>query len=383
MGRPPRSTPQHASSLIRQSLENTLALHATTYHIGSSMPESKLAKNAPLLRKSLLAWYDENARDLPWRRSPTLYKTVVSEFMLQQTQVKTVLPYFVSWLTKYPNFKTLAAASEEQVLKSWEGLGYYSRARNLHKLAKEVADLSDETLPNDAASWLKFPGVGPYAAAAITSISFEYPAAVVDGNVVRILTRLTADATDYKNSTDAAKSYRDLAQELLDHSRPGDYNQAVMELGATLCHKQSPNCLLCPVRDLCQGQATGIAESLPRLAKTKFEKVTVDRAWIHGPKGILLHKIPESARRMKGLHELPDLKLLSVKVPKRKKPILEKKRGITKYRITERIHNISTGSLPEELPADYVWASAEQIESLPFSGPHRRWITKLLSEAAT
>ncbi|MEE4207975.1 MAG: hypothetical protein V2I43_01755, partial [Parvularcula sp.] len=162
-------------------------------------------------------------------------------------------------------------------------------------------------LPADAKSWLRFPGVGPYAAAAICSISFSDPSAVVDGNVVRILSRITADENDYKNATDAAKPYRELAQKLLNRQRPGDHNQAMMELGATVCHKQSPNCLLCPVRSFCQAQKLGIAETLPRLAKTKFEEVTVNRAWIRSDKGVLLHKIPAEAKRMKGLHELPDL----------------------------------------------------------------------------
>lgn len=342
------------------------------------MPFHALSDHASAFRDSLIAWYDANARDLPWRSDPSAYKTVVSEFMLQQTQVKTVLPYYAAWLEKYPDFETLAAATEEQVLKSWEGLGYYSRARNLHTLAKEVAAIPQEQLPTDAKSWLRFPGVGPYAAAAICSISFSDPSAVVDGNVVRILSRITADETDYKNSTDAAKAYRDLVQTLLNRDRPGDHNQAMMELGATVCHKQSPTCLLCPVRDHCQGYAQGIAESLPRLAKTKFEEVTIDRAWIRCDQGILLHKIPADAKRMKGLHELPDLAALQIPIPS-VAPILIRKRGITRYRITERIHAIPAAKLASELPQDHLWASPDQVTELPFSGPHRRWITELLA----
>lgn len=342
------------------------------------MPTSKLATNAKAFRKALIDWYDQNARDLPWRSSPSTYGTVVSEFMLQQTQVKTVLPYFHAWLETYPDFATLAAASEEQVLKSWEGLGYYSRARNLHKLAKEVAALPEDKLPTDAKSWLAFPGVGPYAAAAICSISFNDKSAVVDGNVVRILSRITADEKGYKNSTDAAKAYRGLVQDLLNPDRPGDHNQAMMELGATVCHKQSPNCLLCPVRGFCEGYETGIAESLPRLAKTKFEERSVDRAWIQNENGVLLHKIPASAKRMKGLHELPELSALGLKTPQAA-PVLTRKRSITRYRITERIHEINASELPATLPADYLWARRQTIADLPFSGPHRRWVDELLT----
>ncbi len=341
------------------------------------MPSKPLSDSADAFRDALISWYDANARDLPWRCEPSTYKTVVSEFMLQQTQVKTVLPYFAAWLQAYPDFATLAAASEEQVLKSWEGLGYYSRARNLHKLAQQVAAISPGELPTDAKSWLQFPGVGPYAAAAICSISFSDPSAVVDGNVVRILSRITADEADYKTSTDAAKSYRGLVHDLLNIERPGDHNQAMMELGATVCHKQSPNCLLCPVRAFCQGYALGIAETLPRLAKTKFEEVTVNRAWISGKKGVLLHKIPADAKRMKGLHELPDLSQLGLATPRRA-PTLTRKRGITKYRITERIHSIPASKLPKTLPDNHVWVAPDTVADLPFSGPHRRWITELL-----
>src|SRR4051812_46609530 len=144
---------------------------------------------------ALLGWYRLHARALPWRESPTLYKTVVSEFMLQQTQVKTVLPYFARWLQALPDFASLARAPEARVLRLWEGLGYYSRARNLHRLAREIAPR--RAAPRTPAEWREFPGVGPYTAAAVTSIAFDQPAACVDGNVVRILSRLTADDTEF------------------------------------------------------------------------------------------------------------------------------------------------------------------------------------------
>lgn len=339
--------------------------------------------NAPFLsdqaadfRERLIAWYDQNARDLPWRSQPTLYKTVVSEFMLQQTQVKTVLPYFHNWLQVFPDFETLAAAREDAVVKQWEGLGYYSRARNLHKLAKIVAELN--SIPNDAKSWLAFPGIGPYAAAAVCSIAFSDRSAVVDGNVVRILARLTGDEAIYKTTTEAAKTYQPLATSLLNPDRPGDHNQAVMELGATLCQKQNPQCLLCPVSGLCQARAQGIEANLPRFNKTQAIKQIVERAWIVGPKGILLYKIPETASRMKGLHEIPSLNALNLQVPE-SKPILERKRSITKYRITERFHEISADkAFNGDLPDHFLWAPPDSIGSLTFSGPHRKWITELI-----
>lgn len=342
------------------------------------MPSADLTKNATAFRKSLIDWYDTNARDLPWRRKPSLYKTVVSEFMLQQTQIKTALPYFAAWLKRFPSFKALSQATEEDVLKSWEGLGYYSRARNLLKLAKEIAKLKPADIPTDAKSWLPYPGIGPYAAAAVCSISFNDPSAVIDGNVVRILSRLCADETPYKNSTDAAKAYRELADALLNTTRPGDHNQAMMELGATICHKQSPKCLLCPANTLCEARKQGIEESLPRLEKRTYEELTVSRAWIQGPNGILLHKIPANAKRMSGLHELPTIEQLSISLPNSTTPTIRRKRSITKYRITENIYTVASKSLSQTLPVDCIWATPIALAKLPFSGPHRRWVDELL-----
>lgn len=339
------------------------------------MSAQALKKAHNEFKSALIAWYDSNARTLPWRSEPSLYKTVVSEFMLQQTQVKTVLPYFAKWLARFPDFSKLAAASEADVLKHWEGLGYYSRARNLRKLAQEVAVL--DIIPQDAKSWQSFPGVGPYAAAAISSIAFDTPAAVVDGNVARILARLTADATAYKNSVEASKAYRPLADDLLNASRAGDHNQAMMELGATICQKHNPQCLLCPAQTLCQGRQQGIAADLPRLAKVKAEQKTVDRAWIHEEGRFLLHRIPADAKRMRGLHEIPDLALLKLNTP-RFKPIIERKRSITKYRITERFFSLESAQLAKQLPDDCLWASVKDLETLAFTGPHRRWIDELL-----
>ncbi len=341
------------------------------------METTDLANSADPFRIQLLDWYDANARDLPWRRKPSLYKTVVSEFMLQQTQVKTALPYFHAWLKSYPGFEKLAKASEAQVLKSWEGLGYYSRARNLHKLAKIISTLP--SMPTDAKSWQTFPGIGPYAAAAVCSISFSDPSAVVDGNVVRILSRLIGDTTQYKTSVDAAKAYQSIASALMNVDRPGDHNQAMMELGATVCRKQNPQCLLCPVSSLCKARLAGIEESLPRFDKTKYEKQIVDRAWLLGPKGILLHKIPSSAKRMKGLHEIPSVEQLGLPSPT-EKPFQERKRSITKYRITERFYHIKEGDTPNPIPSDCLWVTASAIAELPFSGPHRKWITELLAK---
>ena len=337
-----------------------------------------LYRQLETFQAQLIDWYDTHQRDLPWRNLSSLYKTVVSEFMLQQTQVKTVLPYFEKWMTDYPDFSALAKASENQVLKSWEGLGYYSRARNLHKLAQTITSL--ETIPRDVKSWLAFPGIGPYSAAAICSISFSEREAVVDGNVVRILSRLIADREQYKSTVEAAKAYRELTQSLINRDRPGDHNQAMMELGATVCLKHNPQCLLCPVNELCEARSQGIESELPRFQKRKSEKQTVDRAWIMSSQGILVHRIPDSANRMKGLHEIPTCQQLGIKAG-RSAPVFERKRSITIYRITERFFRIDPSKIGGfKLGSDLLWVHPKDNDDLPFSGPHRKWIGELLEK---
>ncbi|MBI2094039.1 MAG: A/G-specific adenine glycosylase, partial [Candidatus Omnitrophica bacterium] len=220
-----------------------------------------LEQNKQAFQSQLISWYRRKHRKLPWRSVPCLYKTVVSEFMLQQTQVKTVVSYFERWLKTFPDFKALAQASSEKVMKHWEGLGYYARARNLHQLAKILAQQKHP--PKDAASWLDYPGVGPYTAAAITSIAFNSPIAVVDGNVIRVLSRLSADRTSLAGSSDANKHFHALAQSLLNTTHPGDHNQALMELGAVICLVRNPLCGQCPVGNFCQAKKNGDPNAYP------------------------------------------------------------------------------------------------------------------------
>ncbi len=337
---------------------------------------SVFTASAPDFQRALLAWYRASARALPWRESPSLYKTVVSEFMLQQTQVKTVLPYFARWLDALPNFAALAAAPESRVLKLWEGLGYYSRARNLHKLAQQLNALPAE--PRTPAEWRELPGVGPYTAAAITSISFSAPAACVDGNVVRVLARLTAEATEFRDSASAAKVFTPLAEAILTVESPGDHNQAMMELGATVCFRQNPLCLTCPVRVFCAGVRTGEPESFPRLAAKKMEQRSVVRVWCERRGALLLHRAEAGARRFANIHELPTPEQASLD-PKNavRGPLLAtKRRGITRFQITESIHEVAAPR--GKTPAGAVWVRVAELNDVTLSGPHRRWITEIL-----
>ncbi|WP_414659948.1 A/G-specific adenine glycosylase [Horticoccus sp. 23ND18S-11] len=332
-----------------------------------------------VFQSALLGWYRIHARQLPWREAPSLYKTVVSEFMLQQTQVKTVLPYFARWLDALPDFAALAAAPEARVLKLWEGLGYYSRARNLHRLAQALA--ARATPPRTPAEWQELPGVGPYTAAAITSISFDAQAACVDGNVVRILARLTADATEYRDSASASKVFAPLAQALLPPAAPGDHNQAMMELGATVCFRQKPLCLTCPVRKLCAGARQGEPESFPRLAPKQMEQRTVVRVWCERNGALLLHRAPPGAKRLANQHELPTAEHagLTEAVAIQGELIARKKRGITRYQITECIHRAPPQVARAATRPDLVWVPLDQLDALTLSGPHRRWVAEILA----
>ncbi|MDR1010654.1 MAG: A/G-specific adenine glycosylase [Opitutaceae bacterium] len=335
-------------------------------------------------RRDLLAWYRANARVLPWRTAPTLYKTVVSEFMLQQTQIKTALPYFERWMRELPGFAALASATEARVVKLWEGLGYYTRARNLHKLARAIAALPRP--PRTPEAWLALPGVGPYTAAAITSISFGAPAACVDGNVVRILARLTANDTGFRDSASAAKYFAPLANALIGTTNPGDHNQAMMELGATVCLRQNPSCIICPVRAHCAAARMSAPETFPRLAAKKIEGQKIARIWVLDAKrtAVLLHRAAPSARRLAGIFELPAPENLGLSekdiAAKHAKKITEQKRSITRYRITEIFFELSPGAALRKRMAAQIagsngtlhWVPLGELPRVTLSGPHRR-----------
>lgn len=344
------------------------------------MAQPSLIAQKTEFQHALLGWYRVHQRKLPWRTAPSLYKTVVSEFMLQQTQIKTALPYFSRWLDVFPDFKSLANASEEQVVKNWEGLGYYTRARNLHKLAKAL--VARPAIPRKREEWMELPGIGPYTSAAITSIAFGAHAAVVDGNVVRILTRLTADGTPFRDSASASKSLAPLADALLNHSEPGDHNQAMMELGATVCHRQNPLCTVCPVLSLCAAARAGEPESFPKLAAKVIEQRAVSRVWCVHQGKLLLHRTASDARRLANFHELPSAAHLGLDESAfvRAALVAKKKRGITRFAFTESIYSLPFSSIPKPSPdfPGLVWVAVDDVDSITLSGPHRRWVSALL-----
>ena len=203
-----------------------------------------------IINDTLINWYIENRRDLPWRNNPTPYQVWLSEIILQQTRVNQGLDYYLRFVEKWPTVTDLAQASEEGVLKMWQGLGYYSRARNLHKCARQVMEQYGGLFPADFEQLKKLQGIGDYTAAAIASIAFNLPHAVVDGNVYRVLARLF-DIDTPININEGQKQFALLANELLNHSQPGLHNQAMMEFGALHCTPKNPNCLLCPLQAQC------------------------------------------------------------------------------------------------------------------------------------
>ncbi len=245
---------------------------------------------------ALLDWYDENARSLPWRAPRTIapdpYHVWLSEIMLQQTTVTTVKPYFEKFLTLFPTVEALAAAQDDAVMAAWAGLGYYSRARNLLNCARLIANTHAGRFPDTEAELLGLPGIGPYTAAAIAAIAFNRQAAPVDGNIERVLARLYALETPLPEVKVQVKAKNEA---LVPQDRPGDFAQAMMDLGATICTPKRPNCLLCPWQGICAARKKGLAETLPKRAPKKPKPHRTGTIyWLENAKGeVLLHRRPD------------------------------------------------------------------------------------------
>jgi len=256
---------------------------------------------APVVRSKLLTWYDAHQRDLPWRGTCDPYRVWVSEIMLQQTRVAAVIEHYHAFLRRFPTVEKLAAARESSVLAAWSGLGYYRRARNLHAAAKVVVSELGGEFPTAAAKWRELPGIGRYTAAAIASIAFDEPVALVDGNVERVLRRVLG-------RTLSGETVWQIAESLLDRKRPGDFNQAMMELGATVCTPRSPSCLMCPVIDLCATR--GELAASPKAGRQQKREIHVAldcRPIDHNGGSVFLAQRPRNARLMPGMWELPEM----------------------------------------------------------------------------
>jgi A/G-specific adenine glycosylase len=251
-------------------------------------------------RKRLLEWYQEVRRDLPWRRTSDPYRVWISEIMLQQTRVAAVIPYYEKFLARFPSISSLAEAPEADLLAHWAGLGYYTRARNLQKAAKQM---TDGTFPTAYAEIRAVAGIGDYTAAAIASISFQLPYAAVDGNVLRVIARLTNDDSNIADPA-TRKRFAAQAQRMLDARQPGEYNQAIMELGATVCTPRNPQCGECPVSRWCEARVAGTQSSLPvKVRERKQERIELHLLVIENREGAVLLK---PSTRVDGFWDLPE-----------------------------------------------------------------------------
>ena len=253
----------------------------------------------------LLAWYDQHAATLPWRENQDAYRVWLSEIMLQQTQVETVIPYFARFLAAFPTVHTLALARLDDVLKLWEGLGYYSRARNLHQAAQRVSQDFEGEFPQSVDGLLLLPGIGRYTAGAIASIAFGQAAPLLDGNVIRVFARLTDLEADVTLPA-VKESLWKLADEWLDRTRPGDYNQALMELGRVVCKPRSPLCVSCPVSQHCKAFSKGTQNQRPvkkRKAATPHYDVTAGMVWNEAGQVLIAQRPLEGL--LGGLWEFP------------------------------------------------------------------------------
>jgi A/G-specific adenine glycosylase len=318
--------------------------------------------------QALLEWFRESARRLPWRETRDPYAIWVSEIMLQQTRVEAVIPYYERFLARFPNVEALAAAPEEELLAAWSGLGYYSRARNLQKAARQVLERGG--FPESYEEILELPGIGEYTAAAVASIAFGQPYAVLDGNVMRVMSRLSADFGDIAATATKAR-LREAAQRCLVSGAAGDTNQAFMELGATLCLPREPRCLLCPVAAFCKARAEGIQDQLPTKLR-RAETVAVETTFLLVERNshILLWQRPASDR-MAGFWELPEPEML---------PAAEMHEEHHRFRHSIMNHayrcTVYRASLDEEaiadLPGGFDWLDAERLEKLPLSTMARK-----------
>ncbi|MEO8440555.1 MAG: A/G-specific adenine glycosylase [Spartobacteria bacterium] len=326
--------------------------------------------NEPLLeerefRRSLRSWYERNGRELPWRRTRDPYAILVSEFMLQQTQVATVMPYYQRWLERFPGFLALARADESDVLHAWQGLGYYSRARNIHAAAKVVAQKFGGQLPADLSLIEQLPGVGRYTAGAIASFAFDLPAPIVDVNVARIIARLT----NWQDPIDSAAGRSHLwetAARLVPRRGAGAYNSALLDLGATVCLPRQPRCGDCPVRTFCR--ATNPAALPIKRSNPATILLTESHTLARRGDRILLE---QSHSRWRGMWILPRLSAAPAGLP-----LLRLDFPFTHHRVTLAVF-ASPGSVrPNDRQR---WFLLRALAALPVPSPHRRALAQLLS----
>jgi A/G-specific adenine glycosylase len=326
----------------------------------------QLPREITEFRTLLTDWYLREGRKLPWRETTDPYRILVSELMLQQTQVSTVLRYYWSWLRQFPTLAALAAADEKEVLRAWQGLGYYNRARNLQRCARRLLAQGADQLPDNVADLMQLPGIGRYTAGAIVSFAFNCPAPILDGNVTRVLARLI----DLQIPVDAAPGQRvlwDLAERLVREGEPRLINSAIMELGALVCLPRPPHCSRCPVRSFCRAVSP---DSLPRKRlRPATLRIVENYLWIRQGEGILLRQ--SSANRWKGLWTLPPV----TEPPTDRVALVRMRHTITRYLVCL---NVYPGEPPVELTEGLAWHAVSSLADSPMPSPHRRAVEAIL-----
>ncbi|MCK6537500.1 MAG: A/G-specific adenine glycosylase [Polyangiaceae bacterium] len=346
----------------------------------------RTSASSPELQLELLTWYRTHARDLPWRRTRDPYAIWVSEVMLQQTQVATVIPYFERWMQRFPDVSALARAELDDVLHAWQGLGYYSRARSLREAARVVEREHGGRLPRSVPALCQLPGVGRYTAGAIASIAHGTRAPIVDGNVERVLCRLYGLDGDPKKRPLAAELWR-LAEALVPERRARDFNQALMDLGATLCTPKAPACERCPWRGPCVARGSNRQGELPaRSARPRTTAVRVAAAVVERGGRWLVKQVPEGAPRWAGLWCFPHADRARAEAAERalgralgtrvttSEHLRTYKHSITRFRITLDVYRCSTPARPEGR-----WLTPAQLLALAMPAVHRRIAETLTS----
>lgn len=332
--------------------------------------------SASSLSRDLVSWFHQVGRDYPWRQTRDPYAILVSEIMLQQTQITTVLDrgYYLRWLERFPDIASLAKASESEVLKAWEGLGYYRRARNLQKLACTILAEHSGIFPTDPVAIRALPGIGPYTAGAISSFAFGLHEPIVDGNVARVLARLDNDATPI-DSTAGSKRLWERATELVRSTDdPRALNSALMELGQTLCKPSQALCPECPVKKHCLAKDP---TSLPvKSTKTQITEVTERVIFAQSPLGVLLEQ--ETGARRTGLWKLPALPEALTECPP--SILLKTVYGITRYKVTLWVHEF-TADPKHTWPSSHRIIPHAELASLAMPSPYRRALDKLIKNA--
>jgi len=332
-----------------------------------------IGKNVAAFRRAVLGWYDQHRRDLPWRKTRDPYRIWLSEIMLQQTRVAAVLEHYRVFLERFPNVEVLAAASEDSVLAAWSGLGYYRRARMLHRCARQVARQHGGCFPRDSEALLALPGIGRYTAAAIASIAFAEPIAVVDGNVERVLQRLIGNKSIGINLT-TAQTWQH-AQALLANSRPGDFNQGMMELGATVCVPRAPHCPMCPVRKWCVTRGEVPRREPP--SRQKKKQIWCALEWRDGNGSgegkVRLVQRSRQASLMPGMWELPQSSEAPRRLPARWRTFRHSI-TITNYTVhvlrNTRLQNTPLPDAPAATKG--TWIAIDRIPRIPITGLTRK-----------